>query len=28
MVKAFGAGRGWAIPVATIIAALHVVAYF
>ena len=28
VVKAFGSGRGWAIPVATIIAALHAVAYF
>jgi uncharacterized membrane protein len=28
MVKAFGGGRGWAIPVATLIAALHAVAYF
>jgi hypothetical protein len=28
MIGAFRAGRGWAIPVATLIAALHVVAYF
>jgi hypothetical protein len=28
IVKAFGSGRGWTIPVATLITALHAVAYF